>query len=90
MPFSTATAAEGLEADLVDVGEGDAPAFAAAGDKVAGRLVLFHTAQMHGIEDLFREYMERNLRPDRVPDAMGASGNCIVKVKGGVGRQGRA
>jgi hypothetical protein len=34
------------------------------------------------IVKLFREYMERNLRPDRVPDAMGASGNCIVKVKG--------
>jgi carboxypeptidase Q len=72
MPFSTATAAEGLEAEIVDVGEGDAQAFAAAGDKVSGRLVLFHTAQMQGMEDLLREYMETPGRLARAREARAA------------------
>ena len=72
MPFSTATAAEGLEAEVVDVGVGDAQAFAAAGDKVAGRLVLIQTAPMHGIEDLFREYMETPGRLARAREARAA------------------
>jgi hypothetical protein len=83
MPFSTATGGEGLEADLVDVGEGDAPAFAAAGDKVAGRLVLFHTAQMHGIEDLFREYMET---PGRLARARAARAAGVLWMSTRPGR----
>jgi len=72
MPFSTATGADGLEAEVVDVGEGDARAFAAAGDKVAGRLVLIQTTPMHGIEDLFREYMETPGRLARAREARAA------------------
>jgi len=72
MPFSTATPADGLEAEVVDVGEGDAPAFAAAGAGVAGRLALFHTAPMRSIDDLFREYMETHGRLARAREARAA------------------
>src|SRR5207245_8496583 len=58
MPFSAPTPAAGLEAEVLDLGEGDAQAFAAAGARVTGRLVLFHTTPMRGLEDLFKEYME--------------------------------
>jgi len=72
MPFSASTPPEGLEADVVDLGAGDPQAFAAAGAKVAGRLVLFHTAPMHGIEDLFKEYMETPGRLARAREARAA------------------
>ena len=72
MPFSTATPPEGLEADVVDVGEGDAEAFAGAGARVAGRLVLFHTAPMRSLEDLFKEYMDTPGRLARAREARAA------------------
>jgi hypothetical protein len=72
MPFSAPTPAAGLEAEVFDVGEGDAQAFAAAGAKVAGRLVLFHTAPMRGLEDLFTEYAETSGRLARAREARAA------------------
>ncbi|HVD76600.1 MAG TPA: M28 family peptidase, partial [Vicinamibacteria bacterium] len=72
MPFSAPTPAAGLEAEVLDVGEGDAQAFAAAGASVAGRLVLFHTAPMRGLEDLFKEYMETSGRLARAREARAA------------------
>jgi len=72
MPFSAPTPAAGLEAEVVDVGEGDAQAFAAAGASVAGRLVLFHTNPMRGLEDLFKEYMETPGRLARAREARAA------------------
>lgn len=73
MPLSAATPAAGLEAEVIDVGEGDERAFAAAGAKVAGRLVLFHSGPMRGLEDLFKEYMDTPGRLDRAR-AAGAAG----------------
>lgn len=72
MPFSAATPAGGVEAEVVDLGEGDAPAFAAAGARVAGRLVLFHSGQMRTFEDLFKEYVDTPGRLARARDARAA------------------
>jgi Iap family predicted aminopeptidase len=72
MPFSAPTPASGLEAEVVDLGAGDAQAFAAAGERVAGRLVLFHTTPMRGLEDLFKEYMETPGRLVRAREARAA------------------
>jgi Iap family predicted aminopeptidase len=56
MPFSQSTPEGGLEAEVYDIGSVDAPEFSAAGDKLKGRWLLVHTAQMRGLEDLFKEY----------------------------------
>jgi len=53
MPFSSSTPAAGLEADVVDVGKGDAKGFA----KAKGKWALVHTEPMASIADLFAEYM---------------------------------
>jgi hypothetical protein len=53
MPFSPSTPTAGLEAEVVDVGHGDAKSFA----KAKGRWVLVHTEPMRTIEDLFGEYL---------------------------------
>jgi len=58
MPFTAATPAGGKEAEVVDLGEGDEQAFAGAGAKIAGRLVLFRTDPLRGLEDLFTENVE--------------------------------
>jgi len=72
MPFSAATAFAGLEAEVLDLGDGNERAFAAAGAKVAGRLVLFHSGPMRGLEDLFKEYMDTPGRLDRARVARAA------------------
>jgi Zn-dependent M28 family amino/carboxypeptidase len=72
MPFSAATPAAGVDAEVLDLGEGDAPAFAAAGAKAAGRLLLFHTASMSTIENLFKEYMDTPGRFVRAREARAA------------------
>jgi Zn-dependent M28 family amino/carboxypeptidase len=82
MPFSAPTPAAGLEAEVVDGGDGDAPAFAAAGARVAGRLVLFHTTPMRGLEDLFKEYMETPGRLARAREA-GAVGVLWMSTRSG-------
>ncbi len=56
MPFSPSTPQGGLEAEVNDIGAADAPAFAAAGDKLKGRWLLVRTAPMRALEDLFKEY----------------------------------
>jgi len=53
MPFSPSTPAAGLEAEVIDVGHGDAKSFA----KAKGRWALVHTEPMRSIEDLFGEYL---------------------------------
>ncbi len=57
MPFSTATAPGGLEAEVVDAGPGDEESFAAVREKAKGRWVLIHTEPMKSLEDLFKEYL---------------------------------
>lgn len=57
MPFSAGTPAEGLEAEVVDVGAGDAAAFKAAGEKMRGKWVLIRSEPMKTVGDLFNEYM---------------------------------
>ena len=83
MPFSTATPAEGLEADVIDLGEGDPQAFAAAGATVAGRLALFHSAPMRSIEDLFSEYVET---PGRLARARAARAAGVLWMSTRPGR----
>lgn len=56
MPFSGPTPAGGLEAEVIDVGPGDAGALAAAGSKARGRWLLVHRDPMNSIEDLDAEY----------------------------------
>ncbi|MBZ5638744.1 MAG: M28 family peptidase [Acidobacteriia bacterium] len=58
MPFSASTPPSGLEAEVVDVGRGDAEGFAAAGDRLRGRWVLIHSEPMKTIDDLFKEYLD--------------------------------
>ena len=53
MPFSPSTPAAGLEAEVVDVGKGDAKGFA----KAKGKWALVHTEPMTSLADLFAEYM---------------------------------
>ncbi|MEA2694737.1 MAG: hypothetical protein QOJ16_4124 [Acidobacteriota bacterium] len=57
MPFSSPTPTGGLEAEVAEVGTGDAAAFAALGARASGRWLLVHTEPMRGIEDLFGEYL---------------------------------
>jgi carboxypeptidase Q len=73
MPFSTDTPAEGLEAEVIDLGEGATEAFKAAGAAVRGRWVLVHTQPMASWEDLFKEYLETAAVLPRARDA-GAAG----------------
>src|SRR5207245_768228 len=82
MPFSAPTPAAGLEAEVLDLGEGDAQAFAAAGARVTGRLVLFHTTPMRGLDDLFKEYMETPGRLARAREA-GAAGLLWMSTRPG-------
>jgi Iap family predicted aminopeptidase len=56
MPFSISTSAAGLDAAVVDVGHGDAAAFAAAGSTIRGRWVLVESDPLASIEDLDQEY----------------------------------
>jgi carboxypeptidase Q len=57
LAFSSPTPAAGLEAEVADVGSGDAAGFAAAGARVRGRWILVHTEPMRAIDDLFAEYL---------------------------------
>jgi carboxypeptidase Q len=57
MPFAASTGPGGLEAEVVDVGQGDEAGFAAAGARAHGRWVLVHSEPMKSFEDLFMEYM---------------------------------
>ena len=53
MPFSPSTPTAGLEAEVVDVGKGDAKGFA----KAKGKWALVHTEPMRSVDDLFAEYL---------------------------------
>ncbi len=54
--WSPATPAAGIEADVVDVGEGGEEGFARAGDTAKGAIVLVHTKVLKTWDDLFEEY----------------------------------
>ena len=83
MPFSGATPSAGREAEVIDLGEADEPAFAAAGAKVAGRLVLVHSGPMRGLEDLFKEYM---VTPERLARARAAGAAGVLWMSTRPGR----
>jgi hypothetical protein len=55
MPFAGGTPSTGIEADVADVGSGDAPGFASA-KQIKGRWALVHTNPIASIADLFNEY----------------------------------
>jgi len=54
--WSPATPAEGITADVVDVGEGGEADFAAAGASAKGAVLLVHSELLRTWEDLFNEY----------------------------------
>jgi hypothetical protein len=71
--WSPATPAGGIEANLVDVGNGAAADFAAAGSAAKGAILLVHSEVSVSWADLFNEYM-------RAPDiiAQAAKSNAAV------------
>jgi carboxypeptidase Q len=58
MPYSTGTAAGGLTAPLLSVGQGSEKDFQALGSKARGAFLLVATEELKDIEGLFREYAE--------------------------------
>jgi Zn-dependent M28 family amino/carboxypeptidase len=83
MPFSPSTPAAGLEAEVVDVGRGEAADFAAAGARVKGRWVLVHTEPMKSIDDLFKEYL---ITPPRLASAVKAGAAGVLWMSNRPGR----
>jgi carboxypeptidase Q len=55
--WSPATPAAGIEADLVDLGEGTEADFARAGAAAKGAIVLIHSGVLRTWDDLFNEYL---------------------------------
>ena len=58
MPLSASTPTGGLEAEVVDVGEGGPEELAAAATRLKGRFALVHSQPMKSIEGLFGEYLK--------------------------------
>jgi hypothetical protein len=77
MPYSTATAAAGLEAALVDAGHGTAADFARLGASAEGALALVETDELEDVAGLFREYTESVEIEARARDA-GVAGVVYV------------
>ncbi len=71
--WSPATPAGGIEADLVDVGEGDAAGFARAGAAAKGAIVLIHSGVLRTWDDLFDEYLRSGGTIDRAVKAGAAA-----------------
>lgn len=71
--WSPATPAGGIEANVVDVGEGSEDEFTSAGIKIKGSLVLVHSVVLHSWYDLMNEYFRAGPIIDRAVKA-GASG----------------
>jgi len=77
MPSSPPTPAGGLEAPVVDVGEGDAAAFERAGTRARGALLLVGSKVLATFEDLFADYLRLPPILERAR-AAGASGLLFV------------
>lgn len=58
MPYSVATQHKGMQAPIVDAGNGRDEDFAALGSAAKGAFVLVHTQELNNLADLFREYGE--------------------------------
>jgi carboxypeptidase Q len=63
--WSPATPAAGIEADLVDVGEGTEADFARAGTAAKGAILLIHSGPLRTWDDLFNEYLRSPATIDR-------------------------
>jgi len=71
--WSPSTPAGGIEAGVVDVGEGSEEDFARAGAKARGALLLVHSGVLRTLGDLFNEYLRAPAIIDRSVKA-GAAG----------------
>ncbi len=63
--WSPPTPAEGIAADVVDVGDGSEAGFAAAGASAKGAILLVHSELLRTWEDLFNEYLRAPAIIDR-------------------------
>ncbi len=63
--WSPPTPAEGVAADVVDVGEGSPADFAGAGAAVKGAILLVHSELLRTWDDLFNEYLRAPAILDR-------------------------
>ncbi len=73
--WSPATPAGGIEADVVDIGDGSEEAFARAGASVRGAIVLVHSEVGHAWPDLFNDYLRA---PGIIDRALGAGARAIL------------
>lgn len=82
MPSSPPTPAGGLEAPVVDVGEGDAAGFERAGARAHGALLLVASRVLVSFDDLFADYLRFPPIVERAR-AAGASGLLFVGGRAG-------
>jgi hypothetical protein len=82
MPSSPATPAGGLEAPLVDVGEGDGTGFERAGPRARGAILLVSSKILVGFDDLFADYLRLPPILERAR-AAGAAGLLFVGGRAG-------
>ena len=67
--WSPATPADGISANLIDVGAGSPADFKRAGGAAQGAVLLVHTEVLKTWEDLFNEYLEEPAVEQRAIDA---------------------
>ncbi len=82
MPSSPPTPAGGLEAPVVDVGEGDAEGFERAGARARGGILLVSSRILAGFDDLFADYLRFPPIMERAR-AAGAAGLLFVGGRAG-------